>query len=318
MSHSDSFRCVFAVTSRGNDFYSAMTRVASASIRLTNPLIQIVVACDHETDKRINAAKDPLKSEVDEWLVLPTPEGSDSFRNRFVKISLRQALTGPFLFLDSDILVRDDLSEVFKINADLAGARNHSLPDIKDQIWSEDREELDRMSWPIPSDIYVNSGVLLYNDTPGAHRFGEEWRRLWLEGYSKTGRYRDQPAFNTSIKSTQINLHVLPDCFNAQFKTNFSAVNNASIWHYYSSCFGARPGTVFEAVVRSLIQGKSLDFDCVRQAIESPNPWISQGAISTKVFTGAADRGYLKDWEGALLRGALPSYFKGQVLRLFR
>jgi hypothetical protein len=318
MSRIDGFRCVFAVTSRGNDFYSAMTRVAAASIRLTNPLIQIVVACDHETDKRINAAKDPLKSEVDEWLVLPTPEGSDSYRNRFVKISLRQALTGPFLFLDSDILVRDDLSELFKINADLAGARNHSLPDIKDQIWSEDREELDRMSWQTRGDVYVNGGVLLYNDTPGAHRFAEEWQRLWLEGYSKTGRYRDQPALNTAIKSTQINLYVLPDTFNAQFKTNFGVVHNASIWHYYSSGLGDKPETAFEATARSLIRGSPLDSNDLRCVIKSPHPWVYQGALSGKVYAGAADRGYLKGWEDALLRGVLPGYFKGQLLRLFR
>jgi len=138
--------CVFALTSKGNDYYSAMTRVAVASLRITNPNITITIACDQESDESMRVLNDPLVTEVDNWLPLRTPAGESTYRNRFVKTALRSVINGPFLFLDSDVLVRGDLSELFRTDCDVAGARNHSQGRLSQQIWSEDLDELNRLN----------------------------------------------------------------------------------------------------------------------------------------------------------------------------
>ncbi len=88
-------KAVFAITSQGKDFFTAMTRVAVASLRLSNPTMRLIVACDAESDLAIKRCSDPLIVEVDEWLVIDTPTGNAGFRNRFVKTSLRATRPAP-------------------------------------------------------------------------------------------------------------------------------------------------------------------------------------------------------------------------------
>ena len=40
-----------------------------------------------------------------------------------MKTRLREIIEGPFLFLDSDTLIRGDLSPIFFLDTDIAGAR---------------------------------------------------------------------------------------------------------------------------------------------------------------------------------------------------
>ncbi|MEI6137651.1 MAG: putative nucleotide-diphospho-sugar transferase [Mariniphaga sp.] len=226
---------VFAITSKGYDIYSAMTRVAIASIRLTNPQFLITVACDNESNIALTKIGHPLLKMVDHWKVVETLQGEDSFRNRFVKTSLRSVISGPFLFLDSDILVRGDLSPIFQINADIAGARNHSRQTLIEQIWVKDQEILDAMNWQVSDKVYINGGVIFYNDNPKVYLFAETWHKKWLESYNIHKRHRDQPALNSSLFECQLKMNILEDKYNAQIKTSVKSAWDAKLWHYYFS-----------------------------------------------------------------------------------
>lgn len=296
---------MFALTSDGGDFYSAMTRVAVGSLRLTNPAIRLLIACDPQTDRNIRARHDRLIDEVDDWLVIDTPSGDNSFRNRYVKLSLRQKVTGAFLFLDSDVLVRGPLDDVFSIRADLAAARNHSRAKLDEQIWSEDLKALDGLGWSTRPDVYVNGGVLYYADTDGARRFAREWMTRWRESYSRTGRYRDQPALNAALKGAKPDLLVLDDRFNAQFKVTASVALNPLIWHYYSSQ-NAPPNTVFDLLVHDLLKGKPLVEKRLIAAVRSPYPWRQSSPIDRWAAERIVRQGHF---------GGLPAYW---LMRRFR
>src|SRR5262245_47399853 len=136
---------VYALTSNGRDVYSLMTRVSVQSVRLTNPNTKIIVVCDSVSAENMERARDLLRSEVDDWIVCRTPVGDSAYRNRFVKTSLRNLIEGCFLFLDSDTLVRDDLSEVFSLSCDVAGCPNHSKDKFEDQIWAGDQQIFSQM-----------------------------------------------------------------------------------------------------------------------------------------------------------------------------
>jgi hypothetical protein len=76
-------KVVYAVTSSGCDFYSAMTRVSAASIRITNPNIGIVLACDDHSVAAMRHSRDPLLDKVDELIscrTLPGIAASESLR----------------------------------------------------------------------------------------------------------------------------------------------------------------------------------------------------------------------------------------------
>lgn len=294
-------KVVFVVTSQGNDFYSAMTRVAMASLRLSNPELRVVVACDRESDGAMLRASDPLVDDADEWLAVDTPPGNAGFRNRYVKTSLCSLIDGAFLFLDSDIFVRGDLSEIFRLDIDIAGARNHSQPDIKRQIWDRDLAALDAMCWTIGSEVYLNGGVLFCNDTPAARQFWAEWHRRWLRSCSELGSYRDQPALNSALYDTHPRLTVLPDRFNAQFKKSPRVASNAVLWHYYFSVGGV-PCTPFELLVNAITRGGKVDAGKIASMKACNHPWHRETSIDDLAAAGVMRRGCFDGWEAAWLR----------------
>ena len=305
-------RAIFAVTSQGKDFYSAMTRIAIASLRLSNPGLTLVVACDRDTDCAVRKVRDPLIDEVDEWLVAATPPGDAGFRNRFVKTSLRLSLDGPFLFLDSDIFVRGDLSEIFTIDTDIAGARNHSRMAYSEQMWVQDAATLKAMGWKTDKEVYINGGVLFCNDTPGTRRFAAEWRRRWIKCFDNHANHRDQPALNSALYSTQPRLTVLPDRYNAQFKVTTAVVPDAVLWHYYSSA-GDVPHTRFELLVNDLVRGGSLDMGRIAAMLESGHPWRRDSVIDDWAAAGVVQRGRFDGWESAWLQREFGRYVLGRV-----
>jgi hypothetical protein len=230
-------------------------------------LITVSVSAGH-----LMGASDPLLNDVDVYVHFDTPEGNASFRNRFLKTNLRNLVNGSYLFLDSDTLVRGDLSEVFSTESDIAGAPNHSKDTVQDQIWYQDRAVLTRLGWRVRSDVYINGGAMLCHDTPGARRFAGDWHAKWLTSYRETHGYRDQPALNAAVFDSGVRLTVLPHRFNAQFKTQVSTARDAVIWHCYAGA-GNAPVTQFEALAEALLRGADLRRDAVEAAMTRPHPW---------------------------------------------
>lgn len=269
----------FVVTSQGRDIYSAATRIAIASLRQTNPWLPVTIAVDRATHDALRISADPLTSEADDWLVVDVPGGNAEYRNRHIKTRLRTLLQGPFLFLDSDILVRGDLSAIFGTECDIAGARNHSRQIPSEQVWDQDRETLETMAWHVREDIYVNGGVLFLSDSDAAHALVGEWHRRWLSSTETTGRHRDQPALNSALQASAARLHVLEDRYNAQIVPSPEVAVDAVIWHFYSSA-ELPTATRHERLLRNLIADGNLDSDEIRQMIECRHPWTEAGVIA--------------------------------------
>jgi len=303
-------RAVFALTSQGNDLFSSLTRLAVASLRVSNPDMRVTIVCDQQSDSTMRQTRDALIGEIDDWQTIATPAGNAGFRNRFVKTSLRSLLEGPFLFLDSDIFVRGDLSEIFALDCDIAGARNHSREVFSEQVWEQDWSTLKKMEWDIGNEVYINGGVLFFNDTESAHRLAQDWHRRWMVSYKTHGSHRDQPALNASLYSVLPQLAVLPDRFNAQIFITPNVAVDASIWHYYSSV-GRLSMTSFDALVGQMLQGAEIDTSAIRQLIERRHPWRYENIIDAWVarwmmrhgsYNGLCSTWLKREWISCLRR----------------
>jgi hypothetical protein len=264
---------IYVVTSRGKDVYSAMTRISMASLRISNPGCKAVVVVDAASLVCMKQTRDPLLQEADEVLAFETPEGVDTFRNRFIKTNLRNLVDGQYLFLDSDMLIRGDISTLFDHETDIACAANHSKDLVEEQIWEEDSTTLSRLGWECRSDVYVNGGLMLCNDTDAARKFSADWHARWLHAHARIGGYRDQPALNSALRNTNIGLAVVPHRFNAQFKTAVRTAKDATIWHFYSGA-NEPPTTEFEALTARLVCGGSLANPAVEAIMRRPLPWL--------------------------------------------
>jgi hypothetical protein len=274
-----SLKLVYCLTSSGGDLYEAMTRVSLATVRLTNPSARIEIACDEQSYQALQASDSQLFREADAVHSFATPQGPPTFRNRFVKTQLRLLLSGPFLFLDSDTVVRKPLSALQHVHGDLAAVPNHSADSLSEQIWCEDQANLDAMGWRI-REPYVNGGVIWCQDTPGAHRFAQAWHRNWLANVEQTGRYRDQPALNYSIVETNAQMTVLDHCWNAQVEIAPKQAKNATIWHMYLE---SHPETIFEferLLKRGLVTSSSLKpVQTAQILLSKPHPWCSRSVV---------------------------------------
>ena len=217
--------------------------------------------------------RDPLLDEVNETIAYDTPSGEDN-HNGYVKTQLRNLVRGPFLFLDSDILVRRRVLDLFSLQTDIACTPNHSSNAFETQIWQGDREALAAVGWKIRSDVYVNGGVMFYGDTVGARRFADDWHRKWLISYGLTKQHRDQPALNAAIFESQPTLTVLSHRFNAQLVFSPAVVVDAFIWHFYASAL-SQPTTEFEMLVQRLLSGAKLETSDVTRLIRRDHPWRS-------------------------------------------
>ena len=118
--------------------FSTMTRISIASLRLTNPRFKITIILDEISEKVLRESSDPLLMEVDEVMTITTPDGNSVFRNRHIKTRLGTLTSGPFLFLDSDTIIRGDISAIFNFNGDVAGVPNLCQKTIGKQVWDQD------------------------------------------------------------------------------------------------------------------------------------------------------------------------------------
>ena len=267
---------VYCITSSGGDLYEAMTRVSLATLRLTNPGARITIACDEQTHQALQASGSQLFHEADEVRGFPTPDGPPTYRNRYVKTQLGRLIDGPFLFLDSDTVVRKPLTPLLDLHCDIAAAPNHSRDTLAEQIWSEDQENLDAMGWQV-REPYVNGGVIWYGGTLSACRFADSWYRNWLVNFQRTGRYRDQPSFNYTLCSTScLKHHVLEHCWNAQIRKSSSVAHEAIIWHIYFSAAG-NPRDHFSLCCQNTKVSRPLNphSRMVRNLVRASNPQLT-------------------------------------------
>lgn len=283
---------VYALTSEGLDMHSATSRVSVASLRISNPRARAVIVCDAQTHSNIERTGDPLRSEVDQWLVRDTPDGPPVFRNRFLKTSLRAWLDGPFLYLDGDTVVRGDIGALFEPDTDIAVAPNHSQDDIGRQIWSGDREFFARMGWPIGGRPFVNGGVIYLNDTPAARAFSAQWHQFWLASVA-VGVTRDQPSLNAAIDATRPRVRLLPHRYNAQCRMNPAVAIDAVIDHYYSARAGAPAAA--QRLAEQLVRGAVLESGAVRDLVQREHPWIRRSWLDDLVAARIKRRGVIED-----------------------
>jgi hypothetical protein len=168
--------------------YTAAAEQAARSVAQTNPWLKIGIFSDQEVT-------DPVFSFVGKI------QGEDSRRkHEYVGLS-------PFsntLYLDSDVRVVDDLSDLFRLldRYEIAGAhvRYRSSP-----------RRLGKHRLDIPKAFpQVNCGVLLYKKCPAIDALFQSWADLYREG----GFTRDQIPFREALWGSQVKFYAFASEYN--------------------------------------------------------------------------------------------------------
>ncbi|MCM1983008.1 hypothetical protein [Lyngbya confervoides] len=272
-------QCVYALTSSGNDIFADMTQVSMLSLRLSNPNMKIILSCDSASKAALDRCKNPVLEVCDTVIDISTPESPASFRNRYIKTSLRQHLSGPFLYLDADTIIRGDLSEVFQTTASFAAAPNHSGSGDPAEMPGNEKEKFISLGWQLPDKHYVNGGVLFFAERPEVYDFCNLWHQKWLACSEKTGKHYDQPSLNSAIHDSRINFTWLKHRFNAQVHARPHTAWGAAIWHIYLSEPHASPETEFGEALIKLRQEQSITAAEVANLCQQSHPWTVKNPI---------------------------------------
>lgn len=297
-----SIQVAYVLTSSGKDVYAHMNLISLRSLRYSNSNVKINLVCDTETVQSLDACNHPILEEADKIISVKTPDQPPSSRNRFVKTSLRKYLSGDFLYLDGDTLIRDYISEIFSTEASLAGVPNHNGTGSYLEIPATETLVYERFNWSLPA-CYANGGVLFFADTPETYSFCDLWHQKWLECSLKTGKHFDQPSLNSAINDSKVNFAWLDHRFNAQVHARPHTAWNASIWHIYLSEPHVSPRNVLgQALEKAQKQGlqKIVNSNEITKFCQKSHPWLVNNPLDlVAIFFLKRDKGILNTyrWE---------------------
>ena len=231
-------KIVYAVTSDDYDIYLDQLVFSVQTLKFHNPNAHICIVMDNITNLGICGGRNKIVSLVDNIVIIETPENIDKkLRSRFIKTQVRQHIVGDYLFIDTDTIITDDLSQIDYLNYDVAACLDRHLPLSQNQMRNSILSQMKAVGLhPDNKDeLYFNSGVMFVKDTPLAHKLYELWHFNWFKS-QLNGINIDQPALALSNKELGYIIKELPHIWNCQILGNgLKYVGEAKIVHYYNA-----------------------------------------------------------------------------------
>jgi lipopolysaccharide biosynthesis glycosyltransferase len=157
--------------------------------------------------------------------------------SRWIKTSIKNYITGDFLFIDCDTVITGNLEFEFspeiKIGAVLDThvllSEHHLTP------YFQDREKKTGFNFFLKTEKYFNSGVIFCRDTPESEKLFSLWHSLWLIGI-KNGIHQDQGALNQANSELGDIITELEGEWNCQITNNgLPYLYNAKIIHCFAT-----------------------------------------------------------------------------------
>lgn len=228
-------KLVYCLVSSPADYFWEQTYLSIYTVRLHNKEVFISLVVDKTTAEGLIGTRARLIDCVDEYVQVDTPDGySPVCKSRYLKTNVRDLIKGDYLFIDSDTIICDSLSDIdaVKDNISMVSDLNGILPltDVSTLNKYKMAGFGDGMGLP-----YFNSGVVYAKDNDIVHAFYKRWYENLKVSFGNEVFY-DQPAL--CITNLQFNNVVkeLDGIWNCQFKMKgYPFLSKARIMHYYSN-----------------------------------------------------------------------------------
>lgn len=282
---------VYVVTSAENDHFAEMAAVSIKSLKLSNADAFVIVVMDEQTSTVRSPGVKLLKALSNSVIVYPAPYDTSLARSRYLKTSLINIINDRYVYLDSDTLILTSLDEIWDETVDIAATADLTPDDGNEKYTQTMKDVYQKMDWQFPPQRYLNSGVLLVNNTKAVQNFGQSLAVSWSEQYQKTAKVNDQYVFNHLLNMSDLKVKLLPVKLNAQFIMDPMVVRGAAVVHVFSGQFEARDDTVLHLVSKQLKRDGHLNVELLEQMIRTKNPWTHMDSvrkfIALKNYIGA-------------------------------
>lgn len=260
---------VYVIVCTGWDRHAQMAWLSMQSLRLQEPRCCITIVTDPESQAHVREAGLRVADSADDVVVVESPETDAKLRAFHLKTAFRRHVTGDVLYLDGDTLVVKPLSDVGRIDADVAAALDFN----HDREWFPPHLEVPyrRVGFEYPLPYYFNSGVLFMRDTPPVRAMTEEWSRRWrmLVDQDLPG---DQEALVSALYASSVRWTRLDKGFNAIVVKRNYRFRSARILHFFGSSTEQR-GTILEHLLNELSRHGRFDETAYRRCLRERHPW---------------------------------------------
>ena len=167
-------KIVYVVTSDPKDYYLEQTLLSIFSLRKYNDDVVVELVVDKKTDATFCDKRTAILNYVDKKTVVTVPDKYSKVQtSRYIKTSLRQHVSGDYLFIDSDTIITESLSSIDQYLSDIMAVVNEHVPVSQyfDSYGKRVVKYARQEGWMISDDIpYYNSGVMYVKDTEISHR----------------------------------------------------------------------------------------------------------------------------------------------------
>ncbi len=229
---------VYVLTTDQKDLYTEQAYLSIYSLKLKMPEAYTILLVDDLTESYLRRNKQYILSIISELKVIKIdPIFNKKQRSRFLKTTMREYISGNFLYIDCDTIITDNLSDINQTQADIAGILDTHVPlskyYAKKRVTSMHIEM--GMTEALNNDSHFNGGIMFARDTEAAHHYFMTWHNLWLECVKK-GVNIDQIALNEANARCGDIIQELNGIWNCQIlKGGISYLADAKIIHYFAT-----------------------------------------------------------------------------------
>ena len=226
-------KIVYVVSSSGDDIYLEQTWISAYSTRKKMPKARIVLVVDPATDKTITNVRSGILGLIDEKTVVDVPEKYNKVQaSRYMKTSLRDIVEGDFLFVDSDTIITENLSDIDFFEGDIGMVKDvHGMTPQEEVRTFRKLKKLGlEGNNMVP---YYNSGVIFARDNDSVHTFYHNWHKCWKQSIERVHKHYDQPPLAVANQQLDFPIKELDGIWNCQIMNNgLPFLYKAKIIHY--------------------------------------------------------------------------------------
>jgi hypothetical protein len=178
------------------------------------------------------------KKYTSEIKIIDIPEQfSQKESSRWIKTSIRQYISGDFLYIDCDTIVADNLECIFPIDIVIGAVRDCHVSFKQHHYYRQFRDENLKLGFRsiLETDIYYNGGIIFCKDVPESYIFFKRWHDLWKETLVN-GNSQDMPSFNRANYELHNLVSEIGGEWNCQIGNNgLPFLCHAKIIHYFAT-----------------------------------------------------------------------------------
>lgn len=226
---------VYVLASSPSDFFYEQCLISIKSAKVYNPSATIILVCDNKTIENLCGLRSEIVSMVSNLVTISFEDTMPNFeRSRRMKINLRSYIKGDFLYIDSDTLIVQDLSDIDNCDHSLAavldghcGLKKHVM---RSYFY---KQNLTFNPQIINEESYFSGGVIYSKDDTTAHQLYKQWANNY-ERACALGIKIDEPALCLANQEMKHIIAELDGVWNCQIRFGALYLSTAKILHFCS------------------------------------------------------------------------------------